>query len=356
MISLTDLLHDNNYSYLNAEFLKKTLDDAMNNEMSMDFEELINSMGASQQSVEYHPSEYSYPEKEPLEIVKSQQIVSDEFDAQINIETTNEQPLMNMDATQIDLDQFLGMLGEMTSSSNDHQTSNSEQRETPSPMSNTSMPVSQASPPEDLKPKEHKSTTKHTTNIPRHLRESHIRAERKRQSKIKGAREQLKELLGLPRASENKIVEKAVERCQSLKAELVRLDKESSRLKTEKEALIADIDMFQRNLPATGVVPLTCGTSLTGLYEKHMAVRTQNDPKYSVFERFMKPLFQSYIDHVGNTTSSKEFQDGVLVWNKQNLTLSFLRPVISDGLLDLVRNSNLSMHGPVIKASTKRQS
>ncbi|XP_056014702.1 MLX-interacting protein-like isoform X2 [Ostrea edulis] len=167
--------------------------------------------------------------------------------------------------------------------------------------------------------------------IPRHKRDSHIKAEYRRRDKIQKGFESLRSLVpSLEDVSEKEskavMLFKTAEYCRQLKGECRGLTDEAAALRQEIQSLGTQIHDLQTELPVTGVdtVEEPPSTDIDKLYEEYVATQTRKNWKFYLFSFMMRPLFESFKVMITSTTSD-EFSQSVNNWVKEKLSLPKLR-------------------------------
>ncbi|XP_062611162.1 uncharacterized protein LOC134273007 [Saccostrea cucullata] len=194
----------------------------------------------------------------------------------------------------------------------------------------TKSPPDGSSPPSPQSPRTGKCG-RPANPIPRHKRESHIKAEHKRRDKIQKGFESLRSLVpSLEDVSEKEskavMLFKTAEYCRQLKGQCRGLTDETAALRQEIQSLGTQIHDLQKELPVTGVdtVEEPPSTDIDKLYEEYVRVQTRKNWKFYLFSFMMKPLFESFKVMV-TTTTSDEFTQSVSNWVKDKLSLPNLR-------------------------------
>ncbi|KAK7107903.1 uncharacterized protein [Littorina saxatilis] len=173
--------------------------------------------------------------------------------------------------------------------------------------------------------------------IPRHKRVSHINAEHRRRGKIMNGFQTLKNMVpkyeSSGRDSKADILTKAVEHCKVLKRETRDQEKQLKELRAQKQALNADIESYQKNLPEGQFFdeqPMTAQQRLSNF----ISGKTKDDWKNFVTGYFMKPLHDTF-DKMADCTTTASFVATTIDWARQNLSKASLRPMASDALRNL---------------------
>ncbi|ELU11458.1 hypothetical protein CAPTEDRAFT_221598 [Capitella teleta] len=189
--------------------------------------------------------------------------------------------------------------------------------------------------------------------IPRHKRQSHIRAEYKRRSKIQGGFDEIKALIpsiqessggNSSKESKSNMLNKTVDYCRQLKAENKALLRESCQLRAEIEGMTADIKSFQENMPDAGLkTPSSAPPSPVSAekqLEDYLHARTVSNWKFWIFGLFARSLFESYNRSV-ETNNVEDFFSSVLGWVEEHLSLRNLRPAVFNTLRHVSSNTSI---------------
>ncbi|XP_046578992.1 carbohydrate-responsive element-binding protein-like isoform X1 [Haliotis rubra] len=203
--------------------------------------------------------------------------------------------------------------------------------------------VFDSTPPSTPKPQDE---SKEENLVPRHKRPAHKRAEVKRRGKIKTNLDDLRDLLPPihnQRKSESLILSRAADHCRQLKAERARVEEEKSKLRAEITALTAEIDSFQKDLPAMGLKADGCivkTKSMDNMYKEYIEDRTRGNWKFWIFSFMMRPLFETYTTGV-STSTIESFLSSVRQWTDDTLGLANLRSVITRGVLRVSKETSI---------------
>ncbi|KAL3882629.1 hypothetical protein ACJMK2_028953 [Sinanodonta woodiana] len=191
----------------------------------------------------------------------------------------------------------------------------------------TSVPITgQSSPPA-------KKCGRPANPIPRHKRESHIKAEYKRRDKIQKGFDTLKSLVPELKESSNSKESKAsmlfktAHHVVRLKADCARQQNKISALRHELEVLGNETHCLQNNLPENGLVKTECPPcKMDVLYQDYVKTQTETNWKFWIFSFFMRPLYKSYRTAMATSSTMADFTHAVQNWTRENLTLVNLRP------------------------------
>ncbi|XP_046333922.2 carbohydrate-responsive element-binding protein-like isoform X1 [Haliotis rufescens] len=205
-------------------------------------------------------------------------------------------------------------------------------------------PVFDSTPPSTPKPQD--ELDREEILVPRHKRPAHKRAEVKRRGKIKTNLDDLRDLLPPihnQRKSESLILSRATDHCRQLKAERARVEEEKSKLRAEIAALTAEIDSFQKDLPAMGLKAdggVVKTKSMDNMYKEYVEDRTRGNWKFWIFSFMMRPLFETYTTGV-STSTLQSFMSSVSQWTEDTLGLANLRSVITRGVLRISKETSI---------------
>ncbi|KAK3106995.1 hypothetical protein FSP39_004612 [Pinctada imbricata] len=166
--------------------------------------------------------------------------------------------------------------------------------------------------------------------IPRHKRDSHIKAEHRRRDKIQKGFETLRtlvpELEDAP-AKESKAImlKKTAEHCRKLKGDSKTLSNQEAALRSEITALNNQIQVLQLQLPDSGLDEVEKpAADIDTLYESYVQSRMKKNWKFWLFDFLIRPLFESFKSMV-TTNTSDEFDHSVSKWVKEKMSLPQLR-------------------------------
>uniref|UniRef100_A0A8W8J8W4 BHLH domain-containing protein n=3 Tax=Magallana gigas TaxID=29159 RepID=A0A8W8J8W4_MAGGI len=220
--------------------------------------------------------------------------------------------------------------------------------------------------------------------IPRHKRDSHIKAEHKRRDKIQKGFESLRSLVpSLEDVSEKEskavMLFKTAEYCRQLKGQCRGLTDEAAALRQEIQSVGTQIHDLQQELPVTGVdaVEEPPSTDIDQLYQQYVASQTKKNWKFyivscshfvsefdshflssqklcfldifsfnqrfsfnTLFSFMLKPLFESFKVMV-TTTTSDDFSHSVSNWVKEKLALPNLRIEFLNCLRTVSKNTKI---------------
>ncbi|KAK3593891.1 hypothetical protein CHS0354_011492 [Potamilus streckersoni] len=191
----------------------------------------------------------------------------------------------------------------------------------------TSVPITaQTSPPA-------KKCGRPANPIPRHKRESHIKAEYKRRDKIQKGFDTLKSLVPELKESSNckeskaSMLFKTAHHVVRLKADCARQQNEISALRHELEVLGNETHCLQNNLPENGLVKVESPPcKMDTLYQDYIKTQTEKNWKFWIFTFFIRPLYKSYRTAMATSSTMADFTHAVQNWTRENLTLVNLRP------------------------------
>lgn len=167
--------------------------------------------------------------------------------------------------------------------------------------------------------------------VPRHKRDSHIKAEHKRRDKIQKGFDTLREMVPAlencsAKESKSSMLFKTAEHCRQLKVDCKAQQDEALALRHEIESLGNQIHMLQGRLPAVGIkVVEKSGNDMNILYSKYIKQKTKESWRFWMFSLLVKPLFDTYRNAMEGVTS-EVFADTVGKWAEENLSLVNLRP------------------------------
>ncbi|XP_076076949.1 uncharacterized protein LOC143047649 [Mytilus galloprovincialis] len=173
--------------------------------------------------------------------------------------------------------------------------------------------------------------------IPRHKRDSHIKAEHKRRDKIQKGFDSLRELVPAlenvsSKESKSSMLFKTAEYCRQLKVESKAEQDEALALHHEIEALGNQIHILQMELPAVGIkLQEKSSTDLDAMFDKYVKQKTQENWKFWMFRFLLKPLFEAYKKAMEGVTREM-FVNSVGKWVEENMSLINLRPAVLSAL------------------------
>ncbi|XP_006859900.1 PREDICTED: carbohydrate-responsive element-binding protein [Chrysochloris asiatica] len=170
---------------------------------------------------------------------------------------------------------------------------------------------------------------------------THISAEQKRRFNIKLGFDTLHGLVSTLSAqpslkvSKATTLQKTAEYISMLQQERATLQEEAQLLRDQIEALNADINLCQQQLPATGV-PITHQRfdQMRDMFDEYVKTRTLHNWKFWVFSILIRPLFESFNGMV-STASLQSLRQTSLSWLDQYCSLPVLRPTVLNSLRQL---------------------
>ena len=133
---------------------------------------------------------------------------------------------------------------------------------------------------------------------------------------------------------------KAADHIQELQQDNETLGREIEMLKSSSQSLLKDISGFQNQLAckssqgpsaSTNIENGDGGNSLHQLYSNHSLSCTQQNWKYWIFSRMMKPLLESFDRSVSNQ-SIEDLSRTTSSWLDQHVNLVQLRPLVTESL------------------------
>ncbi|XP_067676109.1 MLX-interacting protein-like [Haliotis asinina] len=203
-----------------------------------------------------------------------------------------------------------------------------------------------------------KEVPKEHTNgrVPRHRKNSHIKAEKKRRKKI---HEQLRMLHDyVPALAPNKNakrlseLESLEETGKYIKEKKVRHDTrkdEIEKLKREREHLKMDLNTFQAALPSSGLKTDTHHQSVLDRYDAYSHRKFADTWHYGLFDRIVgRQLADSYVGQT-NTSTAEPYIQNLMKWTGTCLTLTNLRPVVISGLRNVSVNTSMLVNPAAVK-------
>ncbi|KAH3727286.1 uncharacterized protein LOC127852901 [Dreissena polymorpha] len=186
--------------------------------------------------------------------------------------------------------------------------------------------------------------------IPRHKRDSHIKAEYKRRDKIQKGFDTL--LATVPsliesssgRESRSVMLYKTAEYCRQLKTECGGAQKEIEVLRQELETLGTEIQTLQDQLPQHGVkrdIDVMNDVTMDALYDQYVTEETKKSWKFWIFGFFMRPLYDSYKRTMENRKTKQEVNSIFLEWIQNTLSLKSLRKGFLDSLRYISKHTTI---------------
>ncbi|XP_064022245.1 carbohydrate-responsive element-binding protein isoform X3 [Pogoniulus pusillus] len=161
---------------------------------------------------------------------------------------------------------------------------------------------------------------------------THISAEQKRRFNIKLGFDTLHSLVSTLSAqpsikvSKATTLQKTAEYICKLQQERAALQEEAQRLREQIEELNGSINLFQEQLPATGV-PITRQRfdQMRSMFDEYVRSSTLQNWKFWIFSIIIRPLFESFNGMV-STASMESLTQTSLAWLEQHCSLPALRP------------------------------
>ncbi|XP_064022244.1 carbohydrate-responsive element-binding protein isoform X2 [Pogoniulus pusillus] len=170
---------------------------------------------------------------------------------------------------------------------------------------------------------------------------THISAEQKRRFNIKLGFDTLHSLVSTLSAqpsikvSKATTLQKTAEYICKLQQERAALQEEAQRLREQIEELNGSINLFQEQLPATGV-PITRQRfdQMRSMFDEYVRSSTLQNWKFWIFSIIIRPLFESFNGMV-STASMESLTQTSLAWLEQHCSLPALRPTVLSSLRQL---------------------
>ncbi|XP_054250540.1 carbohydrate-responsive element-binding protein [Indicator indicator] len=170
---------------------------------------------------------------------------------------------------------------------------------------------------------------------------THISAEQKRRFNIKLGFDTLHSLVSTLSAqpsikvSKATTLQKTAEYICKLQQERAALQEEAQRLREQIEELNSSINLFQEQLPATGV-PITRQRfdQMRSMFDDYVRSSTLQNWKFWIFSIIIRPLFESFNGMV-STASMESLTQTSLAWLDQHCSLPALRPTVLSSLRQL---------------------
>ncbi|NXR11935.1 MLXPL protein, partial [Semnornis frantzii] len=170
---------------------------------------------------------------------------------------------------------------------------------------------------------------------------THISAEQKRRFNIKLGFDTLHSLVSTLSAqpsikvSKATTLQKTAEYICKLQQERAALQEEAQRLREQIEELNGSINLFQEQLPATGV-PITRQRfdQMRSMFDEYVRSSTLQNWKFWIFSIIIRPLFESFNGMV-STASMESLTQTSLAWLDQHCSLPALRPTVLSSLRQL---------------------
>ncbi|XP_046578984.1 uncharacterized protein LOC124286634 [Haliotis rubra] len=203
--------------------------------------------------------------------------------------------------------------------------------------------------PEEV-PKEHTNG-----RVPRHRKNSHIQAEKKRRKKIHEHLRMLHDYVpalvskNAKRLSE---LESLEETGKYVKEKKVRHDTrkdEIEKLKRERENLKMELNTFQAALPSSGLKTDTRHQTVLGRYDAYSQRKFTETWRYGLFDQIVgRKLADSYAEQT-NTSTAEPYIQNLMKWTGSCLTLTNLRPVVISGLRNVSINTSILVNPKAVK-------
>jgi len=140
---------------------------------------------------------------------------------------------------------------------------------------------------------------------------------------------------------------KTSEHIQQLQEDNDQLSREIEMLRSSSQTLLGDISGFQNKLSfnSSSQAPFSQqskeeGTSLYNLYSEHIVSSTQQNWKYWIFSRLMRPLLESF-DRSVSTQSRDDLSRTSSSWLDQHVNLVQLRPLVTETLKNFSVESSI---------------
>ncbi|XP_076587342.1 MLX-interacting protein isoform X1 [Chaetodon auriga] len=196
--------------------------------------------------------------------------------------------------------------------------------------------------PQSLISSSNKPLVKNEQNQSR--RTTHISAEQKRRSNIKIGFKTLCNLVPTLKSQSNisnaVTLQKTVDHIGKLQQERQQMQEEVKRLQEEIEELNASINLYQEQLPATGVPTRRHRFDHMQEFNEYVKNRTLQNWKFWIFSIIIKPLFESFNEMV-STTSRAELYQTTLQWLDRHCSLPVLRPMVLSTLRHLSTSTSI---------------
>ncbi|KAL4232676.1 hypothetical protein ACF0H5_007364 [Mactra antiquata] len=197
--------------------------------------------------------------------------------------------------------------------------------------------------------------------IPRHKRDSHIKAEYKRRDKIQKGFDMLVSLVPelsdvSAKESKSTMLFKTAEHCRRLDSERDKSQKELTALRQELEALGTEIQSLQDKLPCHGVDTMKdqdTDISMDTLYDQYIQDETKKNWKFWIFGYFMRPLYESFKQNVDGKNQSREFESSVSKWVQNTLSLTNLRKGFLDALRRISKYTSIMTNPEKLEEESK---
>ncbi|XP_074659451.1 uncharacterized protein LOC141912131 [Tubulanus polymorphus] len=189
--------------------------------------------------------------------------------------------------------------------------------------------------------------------VPRHQRPCHKHAEVRRRKKIENYIYDVKQLVPSLGAqgghhSQASVMIKTADYIKQLKKSDGELRKEIEVLRSEVAGHTRELREYQRNLPESGAVAVTCDNvetrpkkSLDQLFDDYVTERCQINWRFWIFSIIARQLFESFSNNVVNGNNWEEFSHSVSDWVSTRCTLSALRPVFATSMRHIGLKTNV---------------
>uniref|UniRef100_A0A4W5KSY1 BHLH domain-containing protein n=1 Tax=Hucho hucho TaxID=62062 RepID=A0A4W5KSY1_9TELE len=174
--------------------------------------------------------------------------------------------------------------------------------------------------------------SKMESNKTQSRRITHISAEQKRRFNIKLGFDTLHSLVTTMssqpsiKISKATTLHKTAEYISKIQQERAQLHEEAQRLRGQILLLNSGINVYQLQLPATGM-PITCQRfdHMREKFTKYVRAQTLQNWKFWIFSIIVEPLFESY-NRMVSTASVEDLCHTTLSWLDQHCSLPALRP------------------------------
>ncbi|XP_046333920.2 carbohydrate-responsive element-binding protein-like [Haliotis rufescens] len=191
--------------------------------------------------------------------------------------------------------------------------------------------------------------------VPRHRKNSHIKAEKKRRKKI---HEQLRSLHDCvpalaPSKNDKRLseLESLEETGKYIKERKVRHDTrkdEIEKLKRERESLKMELNTFQAALPSSGLKD-TRQDSILDRYDAYTRRKFTETWRYGLYDRIVgRKLAKSYAEQT-NTSTAETYIQSLMKWTGSCLTLTNLRPAVITGLRNVSTSTSILVSPTAVK-------
>ncbi|XP_060704219.1 carbohydrate-responsive element-binding protein-like [Hemiscyllium ocellatum] len=175
----------------------------------------------------------------------------------------------------------------------------------------------------------------------------HISAEQKRRFNIKLGFDTLHSLVTsldsqpAVKVSKATTLQKTAAYITKLQQEQAQTQKEAQRIREDIEKINAAINIYQQQLPATGV-PVTQQRfrQMREMFNEYVRVRTLCNWKFWIFSFIIRPLFESFNGMV-STSSLDDLYQSALAWLEQHCSLPTLRLSVLNSLRQLSTSTSI---------------